>query len=284
MNTLICTGKDGIQSVFQYKFRSEPHDDPREVIFNLIPVTGPYLDFFELIFQVVDDNCLKIVSMTANGQPIYSAQGIPEALIHEAAELFNAKIISSSNSNGAGEFRTEKATKAWNRLVTQGKAVKDEADDRFLYTGYKRIYKPDPGYTNYEPERMELLQQFIDMPFREMAAIKEVWGENEEPEKYDIITADARKLPNEVDFIGLPIDNLFNYLSADHSYADILTRWREGKPVSPGILTTTAESRLQFTDGRHRTLLACLLLKETVPVAVYPFQRELIEKLIGITG
>lgn len=114
-----------------------------------------------------------------------------------------------------------------------------------------------------------------------MVAIVPVWDKNYEPEKYDIIVADCNKVLEQVDFMELSTINIFNYQTGDHRYADILKSWQEGLPISPGNLNRSATGKISFSDGRHRTLLACLLMNDTVPIAVLKAETEVIKALIA---
>jgi hypothetical protein len=74
--------------------------------------------------------------MSHQGRPWYSAKGIPDAVISEAARIFGT-IKSSSNRCKVreNECRNSDAEKVWLRLRTTGLAEYDEADDRYIYMG-----------------------------------------------------------------------------------------------------------------------------------------------------
>jgi hypothetical protein len=281
MNLVKCTGKNNDETLFQYTFRVEPIDEPKEVFFTVVPVNQDFDDVFKLSLTFDKAKCLKVSMMNVNNQQIYREKGLPEAMIHKAATIFNMTIVSSSNGKRVGEYRTEPATKVWKRLESRGQAVYSSNEDQYTYIGYRLINKIDPGYENYGEERMQLVQHYIDLPFEDLMKIKPVW-DDQKPDQHEIIQADSQKLLSQVDFLGLSSENLFNYYSADHRYADILKRWENSEAVSPGILTLDTIGKPRFSDGRHRTLLACFLRQKTVPVAVPTFIREKALVLIGI--
>lgn len=77
--------------------------------------------------------------MSHQKSPCYSAKGIPDAVISEAARIFGT-IKSSSNRRKIpdNEYRTSDAEKVWLRLCATDLAEYDEADDRYIYVGEAR--------------------------------------------------------------------------------------------------------------------------------------------------
>jgi hypothetical protein len=73
---------------------------------------------FSFILKVVDDNTLKVIDLFPDDKHI--GKGISIAIILHAKELFNKRIISSSNKfkTFPNESRFEDAEKkVWNKLV-----------------------------------------------------------------------------------------------------------------------------------------------------------------------
>jgi len=119
-----CLGRDNVRRIYEY---SLDHDEnARSWTFRVVPVNEPYTDFFEFTVTEVSPQTIKITSIENRRLPMYTARGIPEALIAEAYYILHHSVISSSNiaaaKSFANEFRTPPATKIWERLVQQGHA------------------------------------------------------------------------------------------------------------------------------------------------------------------
>jgi hypothetical protein len=126
---LNCVGKDNTSKVFFYKYNYDMLSGEHSMkIYNSQACNT---EFFELTAKEEDDY-LKIIMMRKNDE-MYGGKGIPDAAIPELATLSEMTVCSSSNGNGNGEYRTEAATKVWERLESKGKAGYDKASDRFTY-------------------------------------------------------------------------------------------------------------------------------------------------------
>lgn len=130
-----CIGKGGCSSTFYYKYslNTLKQIEHRLTIF----ASNDYSDrdFFELIAKETDDKKLKIISINKNDDFLYGAKGIPDSAIPELIKLTGFGVISSSNirTKETNEFRTEDATKFWDRLVKKGNATYDPAKDLYIY-------------------------------------------------------------------------------------------------------------------------------------------------------
>jgi hypothetical protein len=68
--------------------------------------------------------------------PAYVAMGIPDALIPVVAEVLHKTVVSSpTTADDTGVYRTEAATKVWERLVGKGLASYDIEADVYKYIG-----------------------------------------------------------------------------------------------------------------------------------------------------
>ena len=65
------------------------------------------------------------------GKDKHRKKGIPEALILEVKRLYKIQVISSSNRKPIiiSEWRREEASKVWERLINQQKAIYDFDND-----------------------------------------------------------------------------------------------------------------------------------------------------------
>ena len=137
MPLINCTGLNNVRSTFEYTVEPTENDVPRIWTFRVIPVNEPYSDFFEFAVTEIDAQTVKVTAIDKHYQAVYSAKGIPEALIAEANRILNRNIISSTNAGAAksfsNEYRTPSATKVWIRLVEQGHAVLNPATDIYSF-------------------------------------------------------------------------------------------------------------------------------------------------------
>jgi hypothetical protein len=102
------------------------------------PETGAD-DFFSLSLDKLAEGAYRVDTMSHHKRPWYSAKGIPDSVISEAARIFGT-IKSSSNRCRVrvNESRNSDAEKVWRRLCTDGLAKYYEADDRYVYVGDAR--------------------------------------------------------------------------------------------------------------------------------------------------
>jgi len=92
----------------------------------------PSGDFFELRLVSYDSKTLMIDIIDSHRH--YSGVGIPEVLLPFVSEITEMKIVSSSNMHKLyeKEFRSDNATKMWERLISKEMAYKDNECDRYV--------------------------------------------------------------------------------------------------------------------------------------------------------
>ena len=131
---IIGVGKGGVATTFKYSVEIDNVNGKDVSNFSLIPENEQFVDLFSFSITHINDTTAKVTVMDAHHRPEYSAKGIPEALIKEANLITGKRIISSkSYVEEGGEFRTQHATKVWNRLVDEGRAEYDNDSDTYTY-------------------------------------------------------------------------------------------------------------------------------------------------------
>ena len=86
---------------------------------------------FEFSVQDISRDSFRVVMMENHLRKEYTSKGIPEAMIILLARTCGKTVTSSSNLNGAEEFRTCPASKIWDRLVAKGLARYSTEEDRY---------------------------------------------------------------------------------------------------------------------------------------------------------
>jgi hypothetical protein len=131
MQKLECTGRDLITRTFGYKSRKdqfeeiwhfEVHTDPPQV-------SG---EFFELSVTDIGSGKFQITMISHHEIPAYKAMGIPDALLPVVSQQLVKKLCSSPSEVKPGNYRTDAATKMWERLRLNGMATYDSITD--IYT------------------------------------------------------------------------------------------------------------------------------------------------------
>ena len=90
-------------------------------------------EFFEMTVAEVDENTVRIVMACNKNRPEYSAKGIPDALLPVISKKLGRRVVSSPSAGGSSDvYRTNDATKYWERLRAAGGATYDEQSD--IYT------------------------------------------------------------------------------------------------------------------------------------------------------
>lgn len=133
---IICIDKNGNENTFKYSLEESEENGKKKWVFRVVPHNLIVQDWFEFSVTEVDENTGKITSMNNRKMTEYIAKGIPEKLIEEANSVLNLTINSSSNTEEfkafPNEWRSESATKVWERLLNRGEAEYDQQRD--IYT------------------------------------------------------------------------------------------------------------------------------------------------------
>ena len=132
MFDLPCVGKDGITRVFKYDYARDQFE-PKWHFRVYADPPDPSGDWFDFTVEDKDPNTVRVDVMNANGVKAYQKMGIPEAIIVGAASVLGKRVVSSPSQGPAGVWRTPEATKAWERLLKQGKANYDHSTDLFAH-------------------------------------------------------------------------------------------------------------------------------------------------------
>ncbi len=91
---------------------------------------------FDLSVTALDDATVRQTMLAHHGNPAYAAMGIPDALIPVVAAVLGKKVVSSPTTvDDTGVYRTQAATKVWDRLLGKGLASYDPDADVYEYTG-----------------------------------------------------------------------------------------------------------------------------------------------------
>jgi len=132
MPIISCTGRDGIVRGFEY--RTIRDETEGQWLFKVTTIPAPKSgDFFELCVCEHGESRVRIVMANHFHKTEYAAMGIPEALL-PAVKIELGRIVESSPGQGpVGDvYRTDSATKYWERLCQIGGATYDPSTD--IYT------------------------------------------------------------------------------------------------------------------------------------------------------
>lgn len=134
-----CIGKGEIEQTFFLDLEADEldgWDNPTFYVHLRNPPEPESDDFFSLSLDKLVTGVYRVDTMSHHERSWYSAKGIPDAVISEAASIFGT-IKSSSNKCAIrdNESRNNDAEKVWLRLYAAGFAKYDEAEDRYVYVG-----------------------------------------------------------------------------------------------------------------------------------------------------
>lgn len=120
MHTLKCVDKDGKEEFFILK--SHRSHDEQKIHYSVHTEPAPSSgEFFELTIEDLG-NEFKVVAMFNHGEKAFKKKGIPDALLVYIASTHGKPVCSSRTTGPHGEYRTQDATKVWDRLVTNNTA------------------------------------------------------------------------------------------------------------------------------------------------------------------
>lgn len=104
----------------------------------------PTNDWYEAAFIEHGMGKARVNVLENHSHPEHTGMGITEALLPLVQRILNRQVVSSANRrHEEGEYRTSAAGKVWKRLVSKGKAVYDEVQDRFLLNQEPSDFNPD---------------------------------------------------------------------------------------------------------------------------------------------
>lgn len=129
MQILTCTDPRGNSSDFEYSVSRDVR--ATTWTYRVRPKgADAYSNFFELSVVELDASAVRVTMINNHNHPPVSAKGIPDALLPHIARELGRQVQSSPGSGPAGDvYRTEAATKVWQRLKKNGKADFDEPRD-----------------------------------------------------------------------------------------------------------------------------------------------------------
>jgi len=92
--------------------------------------------FYEAAVAESSDCAVKVTMLINYGYEEYTGKGISEALIPEIGRALGRQVTSSSNRfPNTNEYRSDAATKVWQKLEVKGMARYDRDEDRYYLTG-----------------------------------------------------------------------------------------------------------------------------------------------------
>lgn len=135
---LSTVGVDEIEYCWEYVYELINDHDEKKIAFRINFLNEEDKEkYFDFKLLPVGDSTLKVTDMF-KGKDEHLRTGLPEALILLAREIFKKSIISSTNFDdykiSTREWRSEKATKVWKRLVNKGLAAYIEIKDTYKLT------------------------------------------------------------------------------------------------------------------------------------------------------
>ncbi|MDN3689663.1 hypothetical protein [Cyclobacterium jeungdonense] len=157
-----------------------------------------------------------------------------------------------------------------------------------------RILKQESGNNiNDEEYRENQKERYMTMKLEDLKKIKPLWATDElmhhnignppgDLDNLEHISINTIQLIEAVNFQELNPKNLFSTKqSSNMSFVTTLIRWENGQPVDPPTLCYNKEKEyLEFTDGRHRAILAHHLGQACIPVAIHRYSKQfLIERV-----
>lgn len=133
MTEFYTTDINGNKCTFQYIIEQGDILNEGTVNFKVYAVPKNDYEWFSYKFQRVDENTLKGMVMTVNGNSDFRKKGIPERIIEIAQEIYNVNVISSSLSPNPPDYLVGPSKNAWERLCNQNPNAKvDVENDCFI--------------------------------------------------------------------------------------------------------------------------------------------------------
>lgn len=130
--------KNGVEFtfIFEYFYEYKDYLEGMGYIFRIWNETISSNDYFSFQLREMENGTdLKVVDLYPDREKNYIGKGISISIILKSKEIFNKRIISSSNKRKShpGEFNTREAIeKVWDRMVLLGLAKYDSDNDYYF--------------------------------------------------------------------------------------------------------------------------------------------------------
>lgn len=132
INKLHCLDRDGFSRIFFYECIKVISLHGTEWTYQVRP-EGPDPDdlFFELRLVETLPGVARVDMVNNFGVARFTAKGIPDALFPVVKSELGMQIVSSPTVGPGSVYRTDAATKMWERLVAKNLAAYDQPTDVF---------------------------------------------------------------------------------------------------------------------------------------------------------
>lgn len=134
MKTIECSGRDGKTRIFEYTFTRDQFQDGKYT-FKVFSIPRPLSnEAFEMSVSVIDENTVRVVTANHFNEFEYKARGIPDALLFAIKGELGKNVESSpgGSAESTDVYRTGAATRYWNRLCKQNRAIYDNVRDVYV--------------------------------------------------------------------------------------------------------------------------------------------------------
>ncbi len=134
-HTLETVGPEGQQYTFIVEQQSRPDPNNADIIAHHFNIKESVDSFNIFQFSVLEDHeRLRVIQMAHNDAPELKGRRIPDQMIRFVNRLFNKTVVSSDNKKPeSGDFRSDKATRVWQRLVDSKEADYNEELDFYFF-------------------------------------------------------------------------------------------------------------------------------------------------------
>lgn len=134
---ILCIDSTGKENLFCYSMEESEEQGRLKWVFKVMPSDLRAADWYEFAVTKINDTTGKVTVMENRNMIEYRGMGITERLIDEANRVLNLTIISSTNNpegtSLAIEWRSDPATKIWERLKAKGRANHNKETDIYTY-------------------------------------------------------------------------------------------------------------------------------------------------------
>jgi len=132
INKLRCVGRDGTLHNFVYECDKGTGVLGDEWTYRVrTESSDPEDQFFELRLVETLPGVARVDMVNNFGDARFTAKGIPDALLPVVKSKLGMQIVSSPRLGPGGIYRTDAATKMWERLIGKGLAAYDSTTDVF---------------------------------------------------------------------------------------------------------------------------------------------------------
>lgn len=141
LSPLVCEAPDGQVNTFYWSVEDNSKYVPKSWVFRVRRTNppNPKEEFVQVTVKELTADTVYIDTITNHNAEWAKKMGISEAIFPQIKNYLNLTIVSSrALVSGGGEWQTDNVKRMWNRFCSNGIAILDPEQGRYVFCGVKQ--------------------------------------------------------------------------------------------------------------------------------------------------